>query len=168
MSFTRRQLPEATWKWLLIAILSMPDICFPAGEQEFGRLFTTRDERQRLQQFREENPGPAGSEIPEMDTSHNARQIQTRLARRQEGARTDAPVITLKGLIYSKDRAGMVWINGQDGGAAIDYRRLESGEILDNEVSIRMPVTGKSVQLKPGQSYHLDSGAVTDLEANAP
>ena len=168
MSFTRRQLPGATWEWLIIAILSMPDICFPAGEQEFGRLFTTRDERQRLQQFREENPDPAGSGNPGMNESHDTRRIQTGPARRQEGAGKDAPVITLKGLIYSKDRVGMVWINGQDGDAALDYRRLESGEILDNEVSIRMPVTGKSVQLKPGQSYHLDSGAVTDLEANAP
>lgn len=168
MSFTRRQLPESTWKWLMIAMLSMPDICFPAGDQEFGRLFTTRDERQRLQQLREENRDHAGSGSPEMDGSHNARQIQTGLARRQERTGKAAPVITLKGLIYSKDRAGTVWINGQDGDAALDYRRLESGEILDNEVSIRMPLTGKSVQLKPGQSYHLDSGAVTDLEANAP
>ena len=168
MSITRSQLPEATWKWLIIVILSMPDICFTAGEREFGRLFTTRDERRRLQQLREENRDPAGSGIPEMDKSHDTRQIQTGLARRQEEAGKDAPVITLKGLIYSKDRAGMVWINGQDGGGALDYRRLESGEVLDNEVSIRMPATGKSVQLKPGQSYHLHSGAVTDLEANAP
>ena len=140
MSFTR-QLPEATWRWLIIAILSMPATCFPAGEQEFGRLFTTRDERQRLQRFREENRDPAGTGSPEMNENHNTRQIQTGLARRQEGAEKAAPVITLKGLIYSKDRAGMVWINGQD---------------------------GKPVSLKPGQSYHLHSGAVTDLEANTP
>lgn len=168
MSFTGPQLPQTTRRWLIIVILSMPHIGFPAGEPEFGRLFTTRDERQRLQQFRDENRDDAGSGIAEMDASHSTRQIQTGPARRQEGAGKDAPVITLKGLIYSKDRAGMVWINGQDGDAALDYRRLESEEILNNEVSIRMPVTGKSVQLKPGQSYHLDSGAVTDLEANAP
>ena len=141
MSFTRRQLPEATWRWLIIAILSMPDTCFPAGTEEFGRLFTTRDERQRLQQLREENRDPAGTGNPEMNGSHNTRQIQTGLARRQEGAGKDTPVITLKGLVYTKDRAGMVWLNGKD---------------------------GKPVSLKPGQSYHLHSGAVTELEANAP
>lgn len=141
MSFTRCQLPGATWSWLIIAILSMPDMCFPAGGQEFGRLFTTRDERQRLQQLREENRDPAGTGNPEMDGSHDTRQVQTGLARRRAGAGKDAPVITLKGLIYTKDRAGMVWLNGKD---------------------------GKPVQLKPGQSYHLHSGAVTDLEANAP
>ena len=141
MSFTGRQLLEITRKWLIIAILSIPDICFPAGEQEFGRLFTTWDERQRLQQLREENRDSAGTGIPEMNESRNARQIQTGLARRQEGAGKDVPVITLKGLIYTKGRAGMVWINGQD---------------------------GKPVRLKPGQSYHLHSGAVTDLEADAP
>ena len=168
MSFTRRRLPEAAWKWLIIAILSMPDTCLPAGEQEFGRLFTTRDERRRLQQFREENRDRAATGNPGMNESHDTRQIQTGLAHRQEVTEKDAPVITLKGLIYSKDRAGMVWINGQDGDAALDYRRLESGEVLDNEVTIHMPVTGKPVSLKPGQSYHLQSGAVTDLEANVP
>ena len=168
MSFTHRLLPEAAWKWLIIAILSMPDTCLPAGEQKFGRLFTTRDERRRLQQFREENRDAAGTGHPEMNESHDARQIQTGLAHRQEATEKDAPVITLKGLIYSKDRAGMVWLNGQDGDAALDYRRLESGEVLDNEVTIRMPASGRSVQLKPGQSYHLHSGAVTDLEANVP
>ncbi|MCY4362952.1 MAG: hypothetical protein OXE42_12340 [Gammaproteobacteria bacterium] len=141
MSVTRCQLPEATWSWLIIAILSMPATCFPAGTEDFGRLFTTRDERQRLQQLREENRDPAGTGNPEMNGSHDTRQIQTGLARRQEGAGNDTPVITLKGLIYTKDRAGMVWLNGKD---------------------------GKPVQLKPGQSYHLHSGAVTDLEANTP
>ena len=141
MSFTRRQLPEATWRWLIIAILSMPDTCFPAGTEEFGRLFTTRDERQRLQRFREENRDLAGTGNPETNGSHNTRQIQTGLARRQEGEGKNAPVITLKGLVYTKDRAGMVWLNGKD---------------------------GKPVSLKPGQSYHLHSGAVTELEANAP
>lgn len=168
MSFTGRQLLEITRKWLIIAILSMPSVCFPAGEQEFGRLFTTPDERRQLQQLREENRDSAGTGITEMNGSHNTRQTPAGLARRQEAAGKDVPVITLRGLIYTKDRAGMVWINGQDGDAALDYRKLGTGEVLDNEVTIRMPVTGKPVRLKPGQSYHLHSGAVTDLEADAP
>ena len=50
----------------------------------------------------------------------------------------------------------------------MDFREPESGRILDNEVSIRVPMTGKSVKLKPGQSYHLHSGAVTELKDEVP
>ena len=62
----------------------------------------------------------------------------------------------------------MAWIHTQDGAAGLDYRKLESGQVLDNEVTLRVPATGMSVKLKPGQSYHLDSGAVTDLEEGVP
>ena len=51
---------------------------------------------------------------------------------------------------------------------ALDCWELESGQVLDNGVTIKLPMTGKSVTLKPGQSYHLRSGAVTDLKNDAP
>ena len=62
----------------------------------------------------------------------------------------------------------MAWINARDGAAGLDYRKLDSGQLLDNEVTIRVPETGKSVKLKPGQSYHLHSGAVTELKEGVP
>ena len=169
-----RLLADVTGRWLIIAVLCAPNLCFSAGEQQFGRLFTTQEERQRLQELREENRqiargrDHAGSGTHGMTGSDHTRQTQTALSRRSEVSEEELPVITLRGLIYKKDKAGMAWINAQEGEAALDYRKLEAGQILDNEVTIRVPMTGKSVKLKPGQSYHLHSGAVTDLKDDAP
>ncbi len=163
-----------TGRWIIIATFSMSGYCCSADEQQFGRLFTTREERQRLQEVREENmQTTSGRDNSGAGTQgklgkDRARQAQAGIFRGPEESNGDLPVITLKGVIYKKDRARMAWVNAKEGTAALDYRELESGQILDNEVSIRVPMIGKSVKLKPGQSYHLHSGAVTDLKDEAP
>ena len=62
----------------------------------------------------------------------------------------------------------MAFIGTQEGPAALDYRQLQSGETPDDGLSISVPVRGQSVKLKPGQSWHPESGAVTDLGDIAP
>ena len=157
-----------------MVLFSMSGYSYSADEQQFGRLFTTPEERQRLQEFREENmqtPGGrnnSGTATRAMARGDGAWQTQTGLFPGTEEGEGDLPVITLKGLIYKKDRARMAWVNAKEGTTALDFREPGSGRILDNEVSIRVPMTGKSVKLKPGQSYHLHSGAVTDLKDDVP
>ena len=174
MSLTRRRLSGVTGRGLTIAVLCALNVCPSAGEQQFGRLFTSQEERQRLQQLREENrriprsPDHAGTSTQEKNINYHIRRTQTALSRRPEGRAEELPVVTLKGLIYKKNKAGMAWINSPEEGAGPDYRILESGQIVDNEITIRVPVAGKSVKLKPGQSYHPHSGVVTDLKETAP
>ena len=162
------------WNWIIIALFSMSSYCCSAGEQQFGRLFTTQEERQRLQGLREEimrtNRGRdnTGTGARARVEGYNAGQPQGGMSRGSEQGKEDLHVITLKGLIYKKDRARMAWVDAKEGTAALDYRELESGQIRHNEVTIELPMTGKSVKLKPGQSYHLHSGAITDLKDGAP
>lgn len=160
--------------WLIIALFSMSGYSYSADEQQFGRLFTTREERRQLQELREEDMratggrDAVGTATPGMVERYGAGQTQAGMYRGAEQSEGDLPVITLKGLIYKKDWAGMAWVNAKEGTAALDYRELESGQVLDNRVTIELPMTGKSVTLKPGQSYHLRSGAVTGLKNDAP
>lgn len=152
-------------KWLLVALIMVSEWCISADEQQFGRLFTTPEQRQRLQQLREEHrrdlksgnatePGNG-----EMAGAHHGGQPKAGMPR----GRQDPAPITLKGLIYKKDGAGMVFIGTQEDSAALDYRQLQAGETPDEGFAISVPVNGKSVKLKPGQSWHPESGAVTDL-----
>lgn len=170
MSFVRRQLPKVAGKWLTIVILAIPGTCPIAGEQQFGRLFTTPDERRRLQESRDINRQlargrkRAGTITGQMNGSYGNGQAQAGPGR---GAQVDG-VITLRGFIYKKDRAGMVWIDARQGDAALDYRKLGSGQVQGNEVSIRVPASDQTVKLKPGQSYHPHTDVITDLEAGGP
>ena len=160
--------------WLIIALFSMSGYGYSADEQQFGRLFTTREERRQLQELRQEDMRATGGRdadgigSPGMVGRYGAGQTQAGMYRGSDQGEGDLPVITLKGLIYKKDRAGMAWVNAKEGTAALDYRELEAGQILDNGVTIELPPTGKSVTLKPGQTYHPRSGAVTGLKNNTP
>lgn len=165
MSMMRRGLPEAIGSWIVTAVLSLSNVCSPAAEQQFDRLFTTKEQRQRLQELRERNRQKAREPDLAGTGTHGTRAGSSRSP---GGNSKETPVVTLRGLIYKKDRAGMAWINARDGSAGLDYRKLESGQVLDNGVTIRVPATDMPVKLKPGQSYHPDTGAVTELREGDP
>lgn len=170
MSFVRRQLPKVAGKWLTIVILAGTGAGPTAGEQQFGRLFTTPDERRRLQESRGINRQlardrkRAGTLTGQINGSYDTGQARPGPGR---GAQVDG-VITLRGLIYNKDRTGMAWIDARESDAALDYRKLDSRQVQGNEVSIRLPASDQTVKLKPGQSYHPHTGVITDLEAGGP
>ena len=157
-------------KWLFAALLMVSEWCLSADERQFGRLFTTPEQRQWLQELREEHTRTSGSRkrtetgFREMTGGYHARHSEAGIP----GAPDDAPVITLKGLIYRNDGARTAWIKAQEGTATLDYRQLQSGETSEDGLAIRLPAFGDSVKLKPGQSWHPESGEVTDLGEVAP
>ena len=158
------RVPPRCMNWVIAALIMASEWCFSADEQQFGRLFTTPEQRQRLQELREErgrdlkrgNATEPGN--GEMSGGSRAGTQRSGLS----GGPEKPPVITFKGLVYRKDGAGMAWIDAQEGSAALDYRQLQAGETPEEGSAISVPVSGKSVILKPGQSYHPQSGAVTD------
>lgn len=164
------QLSVQSKKWLIAAVIMVSEWCLSADDQQFGRLFTTPEQRQRLQELREEHrrtPGSrkgTGTETGEMADRYRAEQSKAGMSRGPD----EPPVITLKGLIYKKDGASTALIGTQEDPAALDYRQLQSGEPPEDGFAISVPVSGKSVKLKPGQSWRPESGAVTDLEGIAP
>lgn len=163
------QLSVQSKKWLIAAAIMVSEWCLSADDQQFGRLFTTPEQRHRLQELREEHrrtPGGrkgTGTETGEMAGRYHAEHSKAGMSRGPD----EPPVITLKGLIYRNDGARTAWIKEQDGTVVLDSRQLQSGEPFDDGFAISVPVSGKSVKLKPGQSWRPESGAVTDLEGIA-
>ena len=186
MSFTDWRQAGADRRWITIAVLCLSCYCSYAGAQQFGRLFTTPEERQRLQELREakkhtprtqDDTGNVSRGVGDKRIGRKAGLGHAGISRRTEENRhvmEDSPpgsVITLKGIVYRQDKTWMAWINdgnAQEGAATLGYRELGEGERLDNKVTIEVPVTGKSVKLKPGQSYHLQSGIVFDIKEKSP
>ena len=145
---------------IVVVLLMNPAWSFAADGQQFGRLFTTPEQRQRLQALRGEHRSER-DKITEHPAPHAGAPAQSATA-------DEEPVITFRGLIYRKDGAGMAWIDVQGDAATLDHRRLPSGESPGDGFVIDMPVSGQSVKLKPGQSYHSRSGAITDLGEAVP
>ncbi len=93
----------------------------------------------------------------------------------EQDAAPVAQTITYGGMVRRSDGKSTVWFNNQPvndreslGGAAIVGRVR-----ADGSVTLQVPQTGRSVNLKPGQSVELLSGAVEEgfsrkLEASAP
>ena len=169
MSLVHR-LPRRGMTWMIAALTMTAQWCFSAEEQQLGRLFTTPEQRQRLQELRADHrrgrergndtePGIRGAA-----GSHHRGQSTAGMPR----GRQDPAPITLMGLIYKKDGAGTAFIGTQEGPAALDYRPLQSGEAPEDGFAVNVPVRGQSVKLKPGQSWHPQSGAVTDLGDTVP
>ena len=163
MSLVHR-LPRRGLNWMIAALIMIAEWCFSADEQQFGRLFTTPEQRQRLQELRaDQRRGAVGVNDTEAGIRgtagrHHIGQSKAGMSRGQR----DPASITLKGLIYKKDGAGMAFIGTQEGPAALEYRQLQSGEPPEDGFAVSVPVSGQSVKLKPGQSWHPESGAVTD------
>ena len=154
-------------KWLITALSLVCAACPAVDEHRFGRLFTTPEQRQRLQELREEH---SETRRDRDDTSgsmsvmtHNPGMEQAGSSSTSADASKPPPVVTLKGLIYRNGGTRRAWVEQHDGLAAPDYREFEAQARPDSELAIPVPMDGKSVMLKPGQSYHPDSGLVTEI-----
>jgi hypothetical protein len=104
-----------------------------------------------------------------LDIARNQRTratLSTETADEAEPAQT----ITYGGMVRRNDGKTTIWLNNQPvndrepvGGAAIVGRVRPDGS-----VTLQVPQTGRSVDLKPGQSVELLSGAIEDSYARKP
>ncbi|MGH8622341.1 MAG: hypothetical protein ACRET3_09400 [Burkholderiales bacterium] len=136
------------WKLGVLACATLAAaIPVPAPAQErLGRLFFTPAQRASLD---------------------IARSQRARAALSTEKSEEAAPVpqtITYGGLVRRSDGRTTVWINNQpvhdreSAGAAAIVGRVRA----DGSVTLQVPQSGRSVNLKPGQSVELLSGAVEE------
>jgi len=125
-----------------------------AGAAEpLGRIFFTPEQRARLDVAR-------------------AQRARTTLAteKNSEDAAPSAQFITYGGMVRRSDGKSTVWINNQP----VNDKGPAGGAILigrvrpDGGISLQVPQSGRSVDLKPGQSVELLSGAVEDGFARKP
>lgn len=119
---------------------------------EIGRLFLTPNERIRLDELR------ANAKTVDISTT--------------EDASTEPVVapndITMQGYVIRNDgKKGTVWLNGYPIQENSSENGIEVGRLpgTSNQVPLTLPGSGKSVNLKAGQTYDSLAGQVRDVDA---
>ncbi len=142
---------------LLIVSFALSGITLTqAASDDFGRLFTTPEERRKLQTLRYAKPEPEIIKeivIPVEVIDENVEQPNI------EG-------ITLNGIVYRKGSKSTVWLNGTnsyEGSLASEYIRINTGDIDSEKVSVTVPEVGLEFDLKVGQTYEPNDESLLDI-----
>lgn len=127
----------------------------PASAQPpIGRLFFTPAEREQLDVARSQRkPAPQPSAAAE----------------RVEAAPTTQSV-TYGGIVRRSDGRSMLWINNRlvDEKDALKGLSLKGRVKSDGSVTLRVPQTGGSIDVKVGQSVELQTGRVAEARKSPP
>ena len=136
---------------VLLCALAAP--AAPAGAQEnVGRLFFTPAQRASL-------------DVARSQRARTTLSTETT----EEQAAPAAQTLTYGGMVRRSDGKSTVWINNrpvhdnEPAGSAV-VGRVRS----DGSVSLQVPQSGRSVELKPGQSIELLSGAIEESYSRKP
>jgi hypothetical protein len=109
----------------------------------------------------------------QLDVARTQRARTTLATEKTEEVVTSAPVpqtITYDGVVRRSDGKSTVWINSrpvndkEPAGGAFIVGRIHA----DGAVSLQVPQSGRSVNLKPGQSIELLSGAIEERFVRKP
>ena len=146
---------------LLILSFALSGITFTqAASDDFGRLFTTPEERRKLQTLRYAKPEP--EIIEEVDIPVEL--VEEMVVESVE--QPDIEGITLNGLVYRKGSKSTVWLNGTnsyEGSLASEYFRINTGDIDSEKVSVTVPEVGLEFDLKVGQTYEPNDKSLLDI-----
>lgn len=144
------------WKIGLIACCASVAAAVPAptsAQERLGRMFFTPAQRTSL----------------DIARSQRARATLSTEKTEQEAAPV-AQTITYGGMVRRNDGKSTIWLNNQPvndrdpvGGAAIVGRVRPDGG-----VTLQVPQSGRRVDLKPGQSIELLSGAIEEAYSRRP
>ena len=141
--------------------LSVLLLCFlPAlaasDDTHLGRLFLTPAERASLDIVRQ-NSKPPEKLVQAGEREDNKTDIAP--------APPEAlPVVTIHGYVKRSDGKGTVWVNGVPVQEKSAEKGFEVGRLQGNtnQVQIKLSGTGKTVNIKAGQSFDPASGKVVD------
>ena len=122
--------------------------------QPLGRMFFTPAQRTQL------------------DVARTQRARTTLATEKTEEVLTAAPVaqsITYDGVVLRSDGKSTVWLNNRPVNDKEPAGAVVVGRIrADGGVSLQMPQSGRTVELKPGQSIELLSGAIEESFSRKP
>jgi len=142
------------WCWLWLGCL-LPALAL--AEEKLGRLFFTPAERAHLDSLRQTSQPPG--KIVKPGNAEDA------LADKETVGLPAIPAaVTVQGYVRRSDGKGTVWINRQPIPEKSSHGELEVGKLSRDpgRVQVKLPSTGRTVELKAGQSYDPASGKVED------
>lgn len=135
--------------------------CTQAASDGFGRLFTTPEERKKLQELRYSAP-----EV-EQDVEVYVEEIEEFAEEKSEPR--DIEGITLNGIVYRKGNKSTVWLNGSnsyEGSLESEYFRINTSNINSEKVSVTVPEVNLGFDLKVGQTYEPNDERMLDIVEN--
>ncbi|HTT08739.1 MAG TPA: hypothetical protein VMH34_08105 [Gammaproteobacteria bacterium] len=143
-----------------LMLLQMSVLCVafsaagPVSADPLGRLFTTPAEREELQRLRTAppvvaKPGPPPAPVAEAPAPP-----------------PEVPPVTVNGVVVRSHGEGTAWVNGKntyDGDLSADHVAVDTRGLRGARVTVETPGHLPDVGLKPGQTYHPETGQITDL-----
>jgi len=124
--------------------------------QEFGRFFTSPEQRVRLDNLRSGRPEVV-IKITEQDLVDEQPQTPA-------GPPQDA--LTVKGVVRRHGGASTAWINDSntyEGDLASQYITVDENDIHDNRVLLKITGSGEDIEVKVGETYDPDSDHIVDI-----
>ena len=125
--------------------------------QPLGRLFSTPDERNHLDNLREIKK----NQPVELETVIEANVIERRPAALPS-------TINVQGYVKRSDgKQGTVWINGEAVQERSGNKEVQVGKLPTNgnRIPIRLPANGQRLTLKAGQTYDPESNRVRESKS---
>ncbi len=138
-------------RYLLMILILLPGITVAADS--LGRLFTTPAERASLDYLRQTRK----AEVLEADKS-------------AEAAPAVPSSISVQGYVKRSDGTkGTVWINQKPMQENSGTDEIQVGKLRadGNQVQLKLPANGKSLNLKAGQIYVPETDSVSEINAHA-
>lgn len=136
-----------------ILLLCLPGQAMPAGDQ-FGRLFTTPAQRERLDELRKVEPAQRVK----------VEELSLVIDEVEETVEIPVDALTVRGLVHRSDGNSTAWINNSntfEGGVASQY--INIGNIGSDNVEITIPTANKAVKLNVGVTFDPVSETYKDL-----
>jgi hypothetical protein len=141
---------------MLLMLAAALAVSTPAAAQQdaMGRLFFTPAQRSSLDVAR----------------SQRARATLATERTEEQPAEPQEQTISYGGMVRRSDGKSTVWINGRP----VTEQEAAAGATVvgrvgaDGSVSLQVPQSGRSVQLKPGQSLELLSGTIEEAYSRKP
>jgi len=143
-------------RWPILFMLCVLPGAVVAADS-LGRLFTTPAERASLDNLR------SVSKIPAIDTSAAESSEEAEVA-----VIVPPPLVSVQGYVKRGDgKKGTVWVNHQPMQESSGNNDVQVGKLRQNgnSVSLKLPATGKSLELKAGQAYDSETGQVKEVAA---
>jgi hypothetical protein len=128
---------------VFVSLCCIYPVCSAAAyydESALGKLFTTPEQRQRIDAFRK------GKSMG---------------VTREQVSPTDVKV---QGIVTRSDGKSTVWVNGKSTleGSSVGGVNVNLNSINDKSDKVTVGINKKTVRLKPGQVWSEDSGKISD------
>jgi hypothetical protein len=135
-------------KQFLLGVISIFLFITLVHADNLGRIFTSADERIKLERIRHTKEKPKNIEVVNIENIIEPLEVEKEIVVRD--------AITLKGLVHRVDGKNTAWINDSntfEGDLESQFIQVPGNKIETDQVTIIMPDDSTNVELKVGEVF---------------